>query len=122
MGRLVGGSELLISARNIRANPATAGSGDETDSPSPSPSVFPKSNAGNEEGEGEGEGDNASQCGIPGIRMSELAELGDKFEDIEHEQFGKDGFEQAVAQIAEIEKSLGLADLAQFTAQPPPRA
>jgi hypothetical protein len=47
--------------------------------------------------------------------------MNDKFEDIEHEQFGEDGFEDAVKQIAEIEGELGLADLALFTAPPPPR-
>jgi len=46
--------------------------------------------------------------------------MNDKFEDIEHQQFGKDGFEDAVAQIADIEGVLGLSDLAQFTAPPPP--
>jgi hemerythrin-like domain-containing protein len=43
-------------------------------------------------------------------------EMNDKFEDIEHEQFGKDGFEDAVNQITAIEESLGISDLAQFTA------
>jgi hemerythrin-like domain-containing protein len=49
----------------------------------------------------------------------QLHEIGDKFEEIEHQQFGKDGYEDAVAQI---EQALGLADLAQFTAPPPPKA
>jgi hypothetical protein len=48
--------------------------------------------------------------------------MNDKFEDIEHEQFGEDGFENAVKQISAIEKSLGLADISQFTAPPPPTA
>jgi hemerythrin-like domain-containing protein len=51
----------------------------------------------------------------------QLDEIGDKFEDIEHEQFGADGFEDAVKQISAIETSLGLADLAQFKAPPPPK-
>lgn len=51
----------------------------------------------------------------------QLDEMNDKFEDIEHEQFGEDGFENAVKQIAAIEGSLGLADISQFTAPPPPR-
>ena len=51
----------------------------------------------------------------------QLREMGDKFEDIEREQFGKDGFEDAVAQIGQIEQTLGFADLAQFTAPPPPK-
>ncbi len=52
----------------------------------------------------------------------QLREMGDKFEDIERRTFGKDGFEDAVKQIAQIEQSLGFADLAQFTAPPPPKA
>jgi hemerythrin-like domain-containing protein len=52
----------------------------------------------------------------------QLDEMSEKFEDIEHEQFGDDGFEDAVKQIAAIEGSLGLADIAQFTAPPPPKA
>lgn len=51
----------------------------------------------------------------------QLDEMNDKFEDIEHEQFGEDGFEDAVKQISGIESSLGLADIAQFTAPPPPK-
>lgn len=51
----------------------------------------------------------------------ELDEIGEKFEDIEHEQFGEDGFEDAVKQISQIEGSLGLADIAQFTAPAPPK-
>ena len=46
----------------------------------------------------------------------------DKLEEIERQQFGKDGYEDAVAQIRQIEQALGLADLAQFTAPPPPKA
>jgi hypothetical protein len=52
----------------------------------------------------------------------QLHEMGDKFEDIEHRSFGKDGFDDAVKQIGEIEQALGLADIAQFTAPPPPKA
>jgi hemerythrin-like domain-containing protein len=48
-------------------------------------------------------------------------EMGEKFEQIERQQFGHDGFDDAVKQIAAIESQLGLADLAQFTAPPPPR-
>ena len=51
----------------------------------------------------------------------QLDEIGDNFEDIEKEQFGGDGFEDAVKQISAIEASLGLADIAQFTAPPPPK-
>jgi hemerythrin-like domain-containing protein len=52
----------------------------------------------------------------------QLREMGDKFEEIERQQFGKDGYEDAVTQIGQIEQALGLADLAQFTAPPPPKA
>jgi hemerythrin-like domain-containing protein len=51
----------------------------------------------------------------------QLREMGERFEDIEHRQFGKDGYEDAVKQIGQIEQVLGLADLAQFTAPPRPR-
>src|ERR1043166_1341013 len=51
----------------------------------------------------------------------QLDEMNDKFEDIEHEQFGEDGFEDAVKQMSAIESSLGLADIAQFTAPAPPK-
>jgi hemerythrin-like domain-containing protein len=57
-----------------------------------------------------------------GLSERQLREIGETFEDIEHRQFGKDGFEDAVKQIAAIEEALGLADLAQFTAPKPPRA
>lgn len=54
------------------------------------------------------------------LTARQLDEMNDKFEDIEHEQFGEDGYEDAVKQIGDIEGSLGLADLSQFTAPPPP--
>jgi hemerythrin-like domain-containing protein len=52
----------------------------------------------------------------------ELREMGEKFEEIEHQRFGEDGFENAVKQIGEIEGMLGLTDISQFTAPPPPKA
>lgn len=45
----------------------------------------------------------------------EYDKLGDQFEDREHKLFGKEGFEGVVVQISEIEKSLGIYDLSQFT-------
>jgi hemerythrin-like domain-containing protein len=42
-------------------------------------------------------------------------ELGEKFEDQEHERFGEHGFEHAVAEVAQLEAALGIADLARFT-------
>ena len=41
--------------------------------------------------------------------------LGEDFEKREHQLFGEEGFEKFVAQVAEIEKQLGIYDLAQFT-------
>jgi len=46
---------------------------------------------------------------------SEYDALGEDFERREHHTFGTDGFEQAVAQVDAIERSLGIEDLAQFT-------
>jgi hemerythrin-like domain-containing protein len=56
------------------------------------------------------------------LSAGQLDEMNDKFEEIEHRQFGKDGFEDAVRQISDIEASLVLGDLAAFTAPPPPKA
>ncbi|HST53499.1 MAG TPA: hemerythrin domain-containing protein [Pyrinomonadaceae bacterium] len=55
------------------------------------------------------------------LTQDQLDDMGDKFEDIEREQFGGDGYESAVKQMAEIEAGLGLADISQFTAPPPPK-
>jgi hemerythrin-like domain-containing protein len=54
------------------------------------------------------------------MSAKELDEMGDKFEEIEHKTFGKDGFDDAVEQITAIEGAFGL-ELAQFTAPPPPK-
>ena len=53
------------------------------------------------------------------LTAGQLDEMNEKFEEIEHQQFGQDGFGDAVRQIADVEDSLGLTDLAQFTAPPP---
>jgi hemerythrin-like domain-containing protein len=45
--------------------------------------------------------------------------LGDQFEDREHERLGKNGFENAVRDIAKLEANLGIGDLAKFTPEPP---
>lgn len=55
------------------------------------------------------------------IGQAELDELGGKFEEIEHQQFGDDGFEAALKRMEEIETSLGLSNLDMFTAPPPPK-
>jgi hemerythrin-like domain-containing protein len=49
------------------------------------------------------------------VSAKEYEELGEKFEDKEHQLFGKDGFEKIVAEVAGLEKALGIYDLAQFT-------
>lgn len=56
------------------------------------------------------------------LTTKQLDEMNDKFEEIEKQQFGTDGYEDAAKQINEIEGSLGLSDLAQFTAPSPPKA
>ncbi len=48
-------------------------------------------------------------------------ELTDRFENLEHQMFGKDGFEDAVTRIAAIEETLGTGNLAAFTAPMPPK-
>jgi hemerythrin-like domain-containing protein len=56
---------------------------------------------------------------FPAIRglmtPSEYDKLGDLFEDKEHELFGEHGFEDVVEQVARLEKTLGIYDLATFT-------
>jgi len=54
------------------------------------------------------------------LSPKELDEMGDRFEEIERRTFGKDGFDDAVDQVAAIEKTLGI-DLASMTAPPPPK-
>jgi hemerythrin-like domain-containing protein len=51
----------------------------------------------------------------------QMKELGDRFEDEEKRILGDEGFEHGVARVGEIEATLGLASLAQFTAPPPPK-
>jgi hemerythrin-like domain-containing protein len=55
------------------------------------------------------------------VGAKELDELAEKFEEIEEEFFGEDGFESALRRMAEIEESLGLSNLAMFTAPEPPK-
>jgi hemerythrin-like domain-containing protein len=49
------------------------------------------------------------------VSANEFAALGEDFEKKEHVLFGEDGFEKVVDQVAEIEKKLGIYELAQFT-------
>jgi hemerythrin-like domain-containing protein len=46
---------------------------------------------------------------------AELTELGERFEREEHARFGAHGFQTIVAQVAELEHSLDVDDLARFT-------
>lgn len=55
------------------------------------------------------------------LSPKELDDMGERFEDIEHKAFGKDGFEDAVAQVDAIERSMGI-DLAGTTAPAPPKS
>lgn len=52
----------------------------------------------------------------------QLHEMGELFEKIEHQAFGRDGFDAAVDEIAAMEGVLGFSDIVQFTAPPPPHA
>lgn len=56
------------------------------------------------------------------VGQSELDDLGAQFEEIEHDQFGADGFEMALKRMEEIETSLGMSNLEMFTAPAPPKS
>ncbi len=49
------------------------------------------------------------------VSAREFDQLGDQFEDRERELFGQDGFEKAVEQVVELERTLGIYELAKFT-------
>lgn len=49
------------------------------------------------------------------ISPKEFKALGEAFEDKEEKLFGKGGFEKIVAQVADVEKKLGIYQLSQFT-------
>jgi hemerythrin-like domain-containing protein len=49
------------------------------------------------------------------VSPHEFDALGEQFEKNEHKQFGADGFELYRDKVAELEKQLGIYDLAQFT-------
>lgn len=55
------------------------------------------------------------------LSPQEYDDLNEKFEDIEQEQFGEDGFEDAEKQMGEIETSLGIDDILKFTPPAPPK-
>lgn len=54
------------------------------------------------------------------LSKAQLKEAGEQFEAIERAQFKGDGFDIAVDEVAAIERRLGLADLARYTALAPP--
>ncbi|CFE82960.1 Uncharacterised protein [Mycobacterium tuberculosis] len=45
----------------------------------------------------------------------EFRDMAETFEDEEHRRFGEAGFQSVVDKVADIEKSLGIYDLSQFT-------
>lgn len=49
------------------------------------------------------------------VTAEEFEEMGEKFEDLEHELFGENGFEKMVEKVSAIEKLIGIDDLSQFT-------
>ncbi|HEX5066583.1 MAG TPA: hypothetical protein VFY49_10750 [Myxococcota bacterium] len=44
-----------------------------------------------------------------------MRELGEEFEEKEHELFGERGFQTVVNEVADLERALGIHDLASFT-------
>jgi hemerythrin-like domain-containing protein len=51
------------------------------------------------------------------VSKNEFDAMGDQFEGQEHKMFGEEGFEGQVGRVGELEKKLGIFDLAQFTPQ-----
>jgi len=51
------------------------------------------------------------------VSKNEYDSLGEEFEENEHKLFGDDGFDTMVNKVANIEKQLGIYELAQFTPQ-----
>jgi len=49
------------------------------------------------------------------VSDTEYDAMGEDFEKKEHQLFGEEGFEGQVERVAELEKKLGIFDLAQFT-------
>lgn len=54
------------------------------------------------------------------LTAARYSALSERFESLERRMFGRDGFEEAVGQIGDVEQAFGLADLAALTASPPP--
>jgi len=51
----------------------------------------------------------------------EYRELSERFEKVEQQTFGKDGYEEMLKRVAAVERELGIADLKAFTAPMPPK-
>jgi len=49
------------------------------------------------------------------ISAKQIADLGEQFEEKEHQLLGSEGFEKAVDEVAAVEKQLGIYDLSKFT-------
>ena len=49
------------------------------------------------------------------LPADQFSQLGERLEDEMHLLFGPEGFEKVVAQVAAVEKDLGIYELAQFT-------
>jgi len=49
------------------------------------------------------------------VSKHEYDSLGEEFEKNEHKLFGSDGFDMMVSKVADIEKTLGIYDISQFT-------
>ncbi|MBV8753965.1 MAG: hemerythrin domain-containing protein [Hyphomicrobiales bacterium] len=49
------------------------------------------------------------------VSAHEFAAMAEDFEKDEHRKFGGDGFEMMVARVADLEKAIGINDLARFT-------
>jgi hemerythrin-like domain-containing protein len=49
------------------------------------------------------------------VSAHEFAALAEDFEKDEHRKFGADGFELTVARVADLEKAIGIGDLARVT-------
>lgn len=52
------------------------------------------------------------------LTAQEFRDMAETFEDEEQRRFGQAGFQRVVDQVADIEKSLGIYDLSQFTPNP----
>jgi hypothetical protein len=52
------------------------------------------------------------------LSSEQLDQLGTTFTDLQRQQFGPNGFDETVAKVADIEQSMGIYDLNQFTPAP----